>query len=137
MFFLFNINGLLADIVLVIHLLFIVFVVAGALLLWKWPWIAWLHIPAAAWGVLIEFAGWICPLTPLENRLRRAAQQEGIEGGFIEHYLIPIIYPPGLTTQWQWILGAFVLVLNLGLYGLYLYKRYKSRRLKKTAIKKE
>jgi len=129
MIFISNFYGLLADIVLTVHLLFIVFVVVGGLLVFKWPRMAWLHLPAAAWGVLIEFAGWICPLTPLENHLRRLARQSGIEGGFIEHYLVPIIYPPGLTTQWQWILGTFVLVLNLLIYGIFLYRRYAHKKM--------
>jgi hypothetical protein len=115
----------LADNVLVIHLLFIVFVVLGGLLvLWKRR-IAWLHIPAAVWGALIEFMGWYCPLTPLENHLRQLGGQSGYEGGFIAHYLLPVVYPEGLTREIQLVLGSIVVVVNLGVYG---YAFYKTRR---------
>jgi hypothetical protein len=107
---------LLADLMVVLHLAFIIFVVLGALLVAKWRWIIYFHIPSAVWGALIEFMGWICPLTPLENKFRRAAGQAGYEGGFIDHYLIPIIYPEGLTSSLQFILGAGVIVLNVVIY---------------------
>ncbi len=122
-----NFYGLLADVVMVIHLLFIIYVIAGALLvLWK-RWTIVLHIPAAVWGILIGFAGWICPLTPLENHFRRLARQDGFSGGFIEHYLVPIIYPAGLTPQWQWILGGLALTVNVVLYLFVYRKKFRNR----------
>jgi hypothetical protein len=114
---------LLADLVVVVHLLFVVFVVAGGLLVLRRPRLAWLHVPAAVWGALIEFAGWICPLTPLENRLRRLGGEAGYEGGFVDEYLLAILYPSGLTRTHQIVLGALVLVLNLAVYGYALWRR--------------
>lgn len=111
-------HDLLADLVLVLHFGFILFVVLGGLLALRWPHLALVHLPAAAWGVLIELRGWICPLTPLENSLRRAAGQAGYEGGFIEHYLLPVVYPDGLTRDTQLLLAAIVVLLNAGIYGL-------------------
>jgi hypothetical protein len=119
------IYSILADFVIAIHFLFIVFVTIGALLVLKWRRIAIIHLAAACWGALIMFKGWICPLTPLENRLRKAAGHSGYEGGFIEHYLLPIIYPSGLTREIQIWLGAGVIVINLVLYGIVLYKALK------------
>lgn len=106
-----------ADGVLVLHLLFIVFVLGGGLLALRWPHAPWLHLPAAAWGAFIEASGRICPLTPLENRLRAAAGQAGYEGGFIEHYLLPLIYPAGLTRELQWLFAAVVVGANLAIYA--------------------
>ena len=114
----------LADAVLVLHLAFVVFVVAGALLVLRWPWLAWLHLPSAAWGVAIEFGGWICPLTPLENRLRELAGQTPYEGGFVAHYLMPVLYPAALTRDTQYALGAAVLAINLVLYLLIVRRRH-------------
>jgi len=108
---------LLADITAVVHLAFVVFVVLGALLVLRWPRVAWAHVPAAAWGVLIEFAGWICPLTPLENRLRALAGQGTYEGGFVERYVLAALYPSGLTRTHQVVLGLLVLAINVGLYA--------------------
>lgn len=108
---------LLADGVVGLHLAFVLFVVAGGLLVLRWRWLAWIHLPAAAWGALIEFAGWICPLTPLENELRRRAGEAGYAGGFVEHYLLPVLYPSGLTRGVQIALGLLVLILNLAVYG--------------------
>lgn len=106
----------LADLVLALHLGFILFVALGALLLVRWPRLAYLHLPAAVWGALIEFTGAICPLTPLEQYLRRRAGEASYGGGFIEHYLTAAIYPNGLTRGMQLGLGAVVLVLNAALY---------------------
>ena len=106
-----------ADLVFVFHLLFIIFAGAGSLFVLKWSWVAILHIPAAIWATLIEFKGWICPLTPLENYLRHAAGEAGYSGGFIAHYLIPIIYPDGLTRDIQIVIGVIFLVINLSVYG--------------------
>jgi Protein of Unknown function (DUF2784) len=108
--------ALLANFVVVLHFTFIVFVVGGALLLFHSRWWALLHVPAFAWGALIEFKGWICPLTPLENALRAKAGQAGYGGGFIEHYITRVIYPAGLTPRIQVAIGTVVLVLNVLLY---------------------
>ncbi|SOZ13291.1 conserved hypothetical protein; putative membrane protein [Cupriavidus taiwanensis] len=113
----------LADLVVIAHALFIVFVVAGGLLVLRWPRAAWVHLPAAVWGVLIEWAGWICPLTPLENMLRRAAGQAGYSGGFVERYLLPLIYPAGLTPAVQLWLSLVVLVVNVAIYALWWRRR--------------
>jgi hypothetical protein len=115
----------LADAVMLLHLLFIIFVVGGGLLVLKWRWIALLHLPAAVWGALIEFMSWYCPLTPLENHLRHLAGLAGYEGGFIEHYLLPIIYPDGLTAKIQIILGGFVLIVNVGIYTFIIIRKKK------------
>jgi hypothetical protein len=109
--------GVLADLVVVVHLLFVVFAVLGGFLVLKWRRVAWFHLPAALWAALIEFAGWYCPLTPLENRLRQLAGGTGYEGGFIEHYLIPLLYPPGLSRGLQIVLGGLVLTVNIAVYG--------------------
>jgi len=109
---------LLANGVVILHALFIVFVVLGGLLAWRWRWIALTHIPCAVWGVLIEYRGWICPLTPLENHLRQKAGDAGYSGGFIEHYLVPAVYPAGLTPRHQMLLGTLVLAINLFAYGV-------------------
>lgn len=118
---------LAADAVVVIHLLFILFVLFGGLLVLRRPWLALLHLPAVTWGAVVEFFHLYCPLTPLENRLRQAAGQAGYEGGFIEHYLIPLIYPRGLTPQMQLCFGGVVVLLNGGVY-LYLLWRLIKRR---------
>ncbi len=111
-------DRLLADAVVVLHLLFIVFVLAGgALVLWRRG-VAWLHLPAAVWAAYVEFSGAICPLTPLENVLRRRAGSAGYEGGFVEHYVIPVIYPPGLTPAVQYAIGAIVVAVNVAIYVL-------------------
>jgi len=117
---------MLADLVLVLHFAFILFVAAGGLLALRWPRSALVHLPAAAWGVLIELRGWICPLTPLENALRRAAGQAGYEGGFIDHYLLPVVYPSGLSRDAQLLLAAMVVLLNAGIYGLVWRRRLRS-----------
>ncbi len=106
----------LADAVLVLHLAFILFVVLGGLLVLLRRRLVWLHLPAVAWGALIEFAGWICPLTPFESWLRMQGGERGFSGGFIDHYLMPVIYPVGLTRGLQWLLGALVLAINAVIY---------------------
>lgn len=115
---------LFADLVLVLHFAFISFVAAGALLLLKWPRVIYLHIPAIIWGILIEAKGWICPLTPLEQWLRLQAGQSGFKTGFIEYYLLPIIYPSGLTRNIQIGLALLVFFINLLIYS-WLILRYK------------
>jgi hypothetical protein len=116
---------LLADAVLLLHLAFIVFVVSGGLFLLRWPRLPWLHVPAVAWGVSIELSGCICPLTPLENRLRQLGGEAGYAGGFVEHYLLPIIYPVGLTHELQIALGLGVATLNLIAYAHWWRQRHK------------
>jgi Protein of Unknown function (DUF2784) len=109
---------LAADLVVAVHLLFIGFVIGGGFLVWRWRKLAWAHLPAAVWGALIEFAGWICPLTPLENALRQRAGDAGYAGGFVEHYVIPVVYPAGLTPSVQIVLGVVVIVVNVIAYGV-------------------
>ncbi|WP_061241842.1 DUF2784 domain-containing protein [Ectopseudomonas composti] len=116
---------LAADALVVIHLGFILFVLLGGLLLLRWPRLLWLHLPAVAWGVTVEFFHLLCPLTPWENQLRQAAGDAGYEGGFIEHYLIPVIYPAGLTPQVQLWLGGFVVLINVAVYAYLLMVRCK------------
>lgn len=112
-----------ANAVLVVHLLFIGFVLLGGLLVLRWHRLVWLHLPAAAWGVTVELLHLQCPLTPLENHLREAAGQAGYDGGFIAHYLIPMIYPAGLTPRIQLGLGALVVVLNGLVYSWVLLRK--------------
>jgi hypothetical protein len=116
----------LADLVIGVHFLFIVFAVAGGALALRWRWMPWLHLPSLAWGATVEFTGWICPLTPLENALRRAAGASTYTQGFVEHYLVPLIYPAGLTREWQWVLGGLLLVINAAVYAL-VWRRRRSR----------
>lgn len=111
-----------ADVVLLLHLAFVLFVVAGGLLLLRWPRLAWLHLPAVVWGALVEFNGWICPLTPLEQRLRSMAGESVAEGDFIGRYLPPLLYPETLTREIQILLGLLVLVVNLALYCWVFFK---------------
>ena len=112
----------LADLVLLIHFGFIVFVLLGAFLTTWWRWIPWVHLPAALWAAALEFGGWICPLTPLENRFRQAGGEAGYGGGFIDQYALPLIYPEGLTPGVQIVLGFVVILVNLGAYG-FVYQR--------------
>jgi hypothetical protein len=107
----------LASIVLAVHGAFVLFVVAGGALVLRWPRVAWAHLPAAAWGAGIELAGGICPLTPLENRLRELAGQAGYDGGFVEHYLLAWLYPDGLTREIQLALGLAVVIVNVAVYA--------------------
>ncbi len=115
--------GLAADALVVLHLVFILFVVLGGLLVFRWPRWAWVHVPAFAWGAIIEFNNWICPLTPLEQRLRVAAGEGAYGGGFVEHYLLPLIYPEGLTPEIQLGLGLFVLAVNVVVYGIWWWRK--------------
>ena len=117
------ITRFLADVIVLVHLAFILFVAAGGLLVFRWPKLAWMHVPAVVWGALIELAGWVCPLTPLENRLRGAAGEAAFDGGFIDRYIMPIIYPAGLTRGMQLTLGTVVIVVNLVVYGLLVLRR--------------
>jgi len=108
---------ILADAVLVVHMGFILFVVGGGFLVRRWRGVAWVHLPAVAWGALIEFMGWVCPLTPLEIWARSRAGGTGYSGGFIEHYLLPVVYPAALTHETQIVLGALVLIVNVLVYA--------------------
>jgi hypothetical protein len=110
----------LANIVVAVHLGFVLFVVLGVILVARWRRLAWVHLPAALWGALIEFAGWVCPLTPLENHLRQLAGERGYSGGFIEHYVTALIYPSGLSRPVQVALGILVVLVNLVGYGIVL-----------------
>ncbi|MDJ0622619.1 MAG: DUF2784 domain-containing protein [Desulfocapsaceae bacterium] len=117
-----------ANIVLIIHLGFVIYVVCGGFLILRWRWTALLHLPAVIWAALLEFNGWICPLTPLEQWLRIAGGQQGYSGGFVEHYLISLLYPAGLTREIQIILGAFVLIVNGAIYLFCIYRFLTSRK---------
>ena len=119
--------GILTGAVIVAHLLFIAFVAAGGLLVWRWPRLAWVHIPAVVWGVVVELTGRICPLTPLENYLRRLAGNSSYSGGFIEQYLIPVIYPANLTVSTQYFLGGLVIAVNLVIYIIIIRKKHDRR----------
>jgi hypothetical protein len=118
-----SLYGNLATLVVLVHFTFIVFVMFGGLLALRWRRAPWLHLPLLAWGGYVELAGKICPLTPLENRLRRAAGETEYVGGFIEHYLLPIMYPQGLTRTVQIALGVGLIVLNIVVYGWVLHRR--------------
>lgn len=122
---------LLADLLVLAHLLFVAFVMAGGFLLQRWPRLAWLHLPAAAWGAAIEFTGGICPLTPLENRLRALGGEGVYSGGFVEHYLLPILYPEHLTPLVQLGLGGVVVAVNLVAYTL-AYRSWRRREKRST-----
>lgn len=110
--------GVAADLVMLVHGAFVLFVVFGVALVWQWPWLAWLHLPALVWGVTVVLMGWICPLTPLENHLRDLAGQQAYQGGFINHYLTPLLYPqtPGPLLR-------IMVVTLLALCHVYVYWR--------------
>ena len=107
---------LLANLVLIVHLAFVVFVLCGGLLVLKWQWIAWLHLPAAVWGAVVEFTGWICPLTPLENWLRAQSGESSYSSDFLAQYLLPILYPGDLTRGIQLLLCTVVVAVNAVVY---------------------
>jgi len=120
---------LLADFVVVFHFLFIVFVIAGGLFVLKWRRVALVHVPSALWGLSTEFFGWWCPLTPLENWLRLHSGGTGYDVGFIEHYILPVIYPVNLTREVQIVLGSVVLAVNIAIYAVVCFgpRRPRSR----------
>ena len=113
---------LLADLVLVVHAAFVAFVMLGGVAVLRWPRMAWFHLPVALWGAGIEFLGGICPLTPLENRWRQLAGDQGYAGGFVEHYMVALLYPDGLTRSIQVALGLLVVVVNVAIYA-YAWQR--------------
>ncbi|MCW8985798.1 MAG: DUF2784 domain-containing protein [Thermoanaerobaculales bacterium] len=117
-------TGLVADAVVLLHLAFILFVALGGLLVLRWPRLAWVHIPAVTWGAIVELTGWICPLTPMENRLRASAGDVAYTGGFIDRYIMPIVYPHGLTRGMQLVMAAAVVVVNLIIYGALVFRRH-------------
>ncbi len=116
---------LAADFIVILHLGFVCFVVAGGLLVLKWRWLIWLHIPAVVWGALVEFQGWFCPLTPLEQQLRLAGGQAGYSGSFVERYLVPVLYPAGLDREAQMVLGTAVVVINFAVYAWFFLRSTK------------
>jgi hypothetical protein len=117
-----------ADLVIILHFSFIVYAVLGGLLgLWR-KWCLFFHLPAVVWAAIVEFQSWICPLTPLENYLRSAAGLTGYQGGFVEHYLVPVVYPPSLSNKMQWILGGLVVAVNITIYWFVFTQRKESSR---------
>jgi hypothetical protein len=114
-------SHLLADAVLVAHVLFIGFVLGGGLLLWRWPEVVWLHVPAVAWGAFVEFVGWECPLTPLENHFRTLGGGRPYEGDFVARYLLPAVYPGELSRTMQFMLGTIVVLVNGVLYARFIW----------------
>jgi hypothetical protein len=110
------IDRLLADATMLLHVAFVVFAVAGGLLVARWPRVAWAHLPAVAWAAWVEIAGRACPLTPLENHFRRRAGEAEYTVSFVEHYLLPVLYPSALSRDVQWLLGGLVLAINVAVY---------------------
>ncbi|MCZ6719624.1 MAG: DUF2784 domain-containing protein [Gammaproteobacteria bacterium] len=117
----------LADVIVLVHLGFVVFAALGGFLVLRWTRCAWIHIPTVMWAAWIEFAGWICPLTPLENWLRGRAGAQDYSGGFIEHYIIPLLYPTALTRELQITLGVLVVIVNLAIYGWVIHRLSKRK----------
>jgi hypothetical protein len=119
----------IAELIVAVHFAFVLFVVLGGLLALRWPRVAWIHLPAAIWGASVEFTGWICPLTPLENRLRRASGEAGYQGDFIAHYILPVLYPNGLTRTDQLVLGGVALAINIAIYAFVIarHRRYRAK----------
>lgn len=118
---------ILADATVILHLAFVIFVVFGGVLVARWPWVAWLHLPAAGWGAWVELANWLCPLTHLENWLRLQGGGPAYAASFVEHYLVPILYPSALSRELQWGLGGAVLLINAIVYLVVLRRRGASR----------
>jgi hypothetical protein len=118
---------ILADLVLAVHLAFVVFAIAGGLLALRWRWIPWLHVPAVLWGAAVEFTGWVCPLTPLENQLREAGGSAGYSGSFLDHYVSPVLYSTTLTRDDQILYGFGLLLINLFAYAFVLHRSRRQR----------
>ncbi len=126
--------GFLADAVVVFHLLFVLFVILGGLLVLRWRRAVWFHLPAVFWGIFVEFSGWICPLTPLENWLRYQGGRAAYDTGFVAHYILPVLYPAGLTRQIQFVLGSLILLLNLGVYGWIWYRFRRGKKEEQSSL---
>lgn len=118
---------LLADLVVLVHAAFVVFVVLGGLLALRWQRLAWIHLPAAIWAAIVEFFGWVCPLTPLENWLRQRGEESGYGSDFVAHYIFPTLYPEELTREVQIALGVFVILINLAIYT-WIFRAQKTNR---------
>ena len=128
---------ILADAIVVVHLLFVVYALFGGLLVLRWKYTVLLHIPALLWGVVVEAKGWICPLTPLENRLRTEAGGAGYPGGFVEHYILPVLYPEGLTRADQMLLAVLLVTANVVIYGFVLRAALRRDRVRQYGDKRE
>ena len=115
-------DRVLADAVVVFHVLFIAFAIGGGLLVLRWRRVMWVHLPAVAWAVLVEVMSWPCPLTPLENHFRRRGGQAGYHESFVDHYVMPVLYPEGLTDQVQVLIGSFVFAVNVAVYALVIWQ---------------
>jgi Protein of Unknown function (DUF2784) len=122
-----HVYRLLADLVVLLHVAFVVFAVAGGLLVMRWRRLVWAHLTTVAWAAIVEFFGWICPLTPLENWLRQNSGEAGYRSDFIAHYVLPVLYPEGLTRAVQIALAIFVVTLNLAIYGWLLRSRLRAK----------
>lgn len=120
-------SRILADAILLLHFAFVVFVIFGGLLVFYRRWVAWVHIPMVIWSSIVNLTTWRCPLTPLENLFRSAAGETGYEGGFIGHYIAPLLYPEGLTYDLGILVGVFVFVWNVLIYGIIVYRRRATR----------
>ena len=118
----------LADATVALHVAFVLFVLLGGVLVARWPRAAWMHLPAVGWGAFVEFAGWTCPLTPLENWLRQRGGGPSYTSSFVEHYLVPVLYPSFLSRELQWGLGGLVLVINVAVYLVVLRRRPSARK---------
>lgn len=119
---------LLVEITILLHFLFVLFVAAGGLLLLRWPRLVWLHMPMLLWGIYIQFSGGYCPLTPLEKYFRQMAGMQTYEGGFINQYIMPILYPRGLTHEMQIVIGVVLVFINVIYYSLFLYRRRRKQK---------
>ena len=120
--------SLLADGLVILHFAFTAFVIFGGFLTWRWPRVAFVHLPALAWGCWVEVSHSICPLTPWENHLRHLGGEAGYQGSFLAHYLVRVLYPPGLTWQIQWLLAAALLAINVIAYAGLARRRRPARR---------
>ena len=116
-----------ADAVLVVHFAFVLFVLLGGALVLRWPHLVWLHLPAVVWAILVEATGWICPLTPLENALRRSAGEAGYAGDFLEHHLVALLYPEGLTRGAQLFFALIAVVVNAFFYAALIFRERRQR----------
>lgn len=124
---------LLADAVVLTHLTYIAFVLIGAFLVWRWHFWAWLHIPAFLWGAWVELAGRVCPLTYLEDWLREKGGAAAYSGSFVDHYILPVMYPDHLTSHLETVLGIFVLAINAGIYGALVGRLWRKRVRQRTS----